>query len=319
VISFRFHLASLVAVFLALGVGMVVGSTLLDRAIVDRLNERVDRVSRNLDDRARENRELHARLDEVEGYTEQSAPFAVTGRLPDDQVVVAAERGVDEDVVVDTLRLVQQAGATSPGILWLEATWRLEDEEDTDRLARALGIDTGAPPAMRTDAFDALVGRLREPPDGVPDPAAAPDPLTALVEGGFLAYQHVGEGESEYDALVGLGDDLVLVSGPQSEIGGAAVIDLARSLVDAGVPTLAAEAFTEADDGAQDGPERGGLAERLAEVDELAETVATVDDLELVQGRVASVLGLADLEQGVVGHYGLGPRAERAVPEWTDL
>jgi hypothetical protein len=44
-----------------------------------------------------------------------------------------------------------------------------------------------------------------------------------------------------------------------------------------------------------------------------------VDDLELTPGRVAAVLGLAALEQGVVGHYGFGPRADRVVPEWSEL
>jgi hypothetical protein len=314
VISFRFHLASLVAVFLALAIGMLVGSTLLDRVIVDRLNERVDRVSRNLDARAEENRELQGRLDELEGYTEESAAFAVTGRLPDDQVIVAAERGVDEDIVVDTLRLVQQAGATSPGILWLEPPWRLDEDEDLDRLASVLGTDVAEARAMRAEAFEALVGQLQGPPDDGTG-TTVPDPLTALVEEGFLAYQHVGEGDSEHDALVGLGDDLVLVSGTQSELGGEPLIDFARRLVDTGVPTLAAEAFRPA----QDGPERGSLAERLADVEELAETVATVDDLELTPGRVAAVLGLAALEQGVVGHYGFGPRADRVVPEWSEL
>ena len=46
-----------------------------------------------------------------------------------------------------------------------------------------------------------------------------------------------------------------------------------------------------------------------------ADTVSTVDDLDLVQGRVATTLALADLRTGVRGHYGYGDDADSAMPE----
>ena len=36
-ISFRYHLVTIVAVFLALGLGVLAGTTVLDQALVDRL------------------------------------------------------------------------------------------------------------------------------------------------------------------------------------------------------------------------------------------------------------------------------------------
>ena len=39
-ISFRFHVVSITAVFLAIAIGVVVGSTYVDRAIVDTLRNR---------------------------------------------------------------------------------------------------------------------------------------------------------------------------------------------------------------------------------------------------------------------------------------
>ena len=41
-INFRFHLISLVAVFLDLGVGVAMGASFVDRARVDSLRSRVD-------------------------------------------------------------------------------------------------------------------------------------------------------------------------------------------------------------------------------------------------------------------------------------
>ena len=43
-INFRFHLVSLTAVFLALGIGIAVGATVVDRATVDFLETRLKGV-----------------------------------------------------------------------------------------------------------------------------------------------------------------------------------------------------------------------------------------------------------------------------------
>ena len=43
-INFRFHLVSLVAVFLALGLGILVGSTVIDQGIVNRLDSEINHV-----------------------------------------------------------------------------------------------------------------------------------------------------------------------------------------------------------------------------------------------------------------------------------
>ena len=61
-INFRFHLVSLVAVFLALTVGIVVGATIVNQAIVDGLNHRIDRVEKNADTQRAANQ--HAERDE---------------------------------------------------------------------------------------------------------------------------------------------------------------------------------------------------------------------------------------------------------------
>ena len=55
-INFRFHLVSLIAIFLALALGVVIGAGVIDRGVVDTLNNRLDNVeskaSRIQDDNA---------------------------------------------------------------------------------------------------------------------------------------------------------------------------------------------------------------------------------------------------------------------------
>ena len=43
-INFRFHIVSLTAVFLALGIGLMLGTTFLDTATVDSLRERQEEL-----------------------------------------------------------------------------------------------------------------------------------------------------------------------------------------------------------------------------------------------------------------------------------
>ena len=59
-INFRFHLVSLVAVFLALAVGVVMGYGVLGQPTVETLENRIDTVEANADARRAENDLLKA-------------------------------------------------------------------------------------------------------------------------------------------------------------------------------------------------------------------------------------------------------------------
>ena len=59
-ITFRFYLVTLVAIFLAVALGVTIGSTFLEPALVQDLNNQVESVRQNLDERV-------ARIDELNG------------------------------------------------------------------------------------------------------------------------------------------------------------------------------------------------------------------------------------------------------------
>ena len=46
----------------------------------------------------------------------------------------------------------------------------------------------------------------------------------------------------------------------------------------------------------------------------MSATVSTIDNVDLVEGRVASALALSALSRGVVGSYGFGAGADSTVP-----
>ena len=303
-VTFRFYLVSLVAVFLALAMRVVVGSTPIDRAIVDSLDRSVDSVSNRLDRQRDENTELQEELRQLRDYADGTAASVVDGTLDGGAVAVVAERGVDAEVVEATVAMLQQAQGSAPGILWLEPSWALAEDGDRARLAEALDVPETGPGRLRDRAWGRLVTALQ-------GGSVQGDPLQDLAEGGFVTFQDVGEVESGVGVLAGVGEQVVLVSGPDSQLGPELTVAMGRGLVRAGVPAVVAEAWTQSDDG----PARGAVAGLVRDQDDLADAVSTVDDLDLVQGRVATTLALADLRSGVRGHYGYGDGAERPLPE----
>ena len=104
-INFRFHLISLVAVFLALGVGVAMGASFIDRATVDSLRGRVD----DLDDAAGPNPLGPAEPDEA-GQGERVRDPA---RLHDDDVEPQPRVGEALQGVVQTARIGQAARAAT--------------------------------------------------------------------------------------------------------------------------------------------------------------------------------------------------------------
>src|SRR6478735_3978891 len=82
-----------------------------------------------------------------------------TNRLKDASVVPVAVRGVDGDKVTQTVQLAREAGATAPGIVWLEDSWGLGDADDVARLAAIVGTTTTTRAGVREAAARALANR----------------------------------------------------------------------------------------------------------------------------------------------------------------
>src|SRR5215467_10806002 len=115
-INFRFHLVSLIAVFLALGLGILVGSTVVDQVIVDRLDREIKSVRHDSDAASAENSQLKDQISKYEDFLKKSAPYAVEQRLQDVPVAVIVDKGVDPAAAKDTLQMLKYAGADVPGL-----------------------------------------------------------------------------------------------------------------------------------------------------------------------------------------------------------
>ncbi|HVW32345.1 MAG TPA: copper transporter, partial [Acidimicrobiia bacterium] len=225
-INFRFHLVSLVAVFLALALGVVMGSTVIDRAIVDRLSTQIDSVKKRADEQRAENRTLRDQIKSYETFVSQSQPQVIGRRLNQVPVTVVAVRGVPaEDVkaATDTLRA---AGALVPGALWIEDGLSSTDPGARAKLVQAMGDSGLATDDLRQVALEALGHRLAAGPRVTPvstgsvaagvGPDTGVDTLVALSEAGLVSFDTLGGGAVSLDSWPATGSRMLVIDGPQA-------------------------------------------------------------------------------------------------------
>ena len=313
-INFRFHIVSLIAVFLALALGIVMGATVVNRAIVDRLNDRIDTVEDNANKRKAESDQLRGEVGQLQQYIDGTKSFAIAGRLDGVPLVTIATRGVDADAVKQTVELAQQAGARAPGIIWIEEKLTLSDPDALRALGDVLGRPGQTARATREEAWNALASRLST---GSGAAASGRELLAELADAGFVSFEPVGnQGDNFSAASFGGGEARVLlIDGTNGQVSTNEVLaPLSTALVGNRFRVVAGEVFAEKDGG----PKRGATLSPIRDSDNLKQAVSTVDDIDALEGRVVSVLALADLGRNVVGQYGYGAGATQSAPEWQN-
>lgn len=321
-INFRFHLVSLVAVFLALTIGIVVGATIVNQRSIDLLNNRLNTVERNAEKQRSANDELSTKAKQLGSYLETAAPYVVEGRLTGVPVVVVAERGVDRGTVRSLVTLLQDAGADTPAIVWLQSKWLLDKPDDRTTLGEIVGVDATSG-TLRDRALDALAHRLGTAVSPIASTTTSTttkgtesaDVLDALTSAGFVSIEAVGaSGTTDLSTFPSPGVRAVVVSGEASDVAASPLVTtMVREFAVLPVLTIASEIYR-----ASDGqPARGAVVAAIRDDHALTKSVSTVDDVDLVQGQVAVVLAVAESGEAKFGHYGYGSGADQALPAWS--
>ncbi|MDE0804768.1 MAG: copper transporter [Acidimicrobiales bacterium] len=163
-INLRYHIVSLTAVFLAMGIGLALGSTFLERATVDNFDGQLDSLQTRLEDREDRIGQLQNEADrrsELDEALDEQASGLLAGRLDGVPVVVLSSRGVEETDVRAAVQSLVVASADVQGTWWLTDRWRLDDDGEVSDLADLLDEDSADPSRLRRTAIDALGGDLR--------------------------------------------------------------------------------------------------------------------------------------------------------------
>ncbi|MEX0768927.1 MAG: copper transporter [Microthrixaceae bacterium] len=330
--TFRFYLVSIVAFFLALAVGVVLGSV-LDGGISDSLKDRLVRVEANLNETVTAIDEKNVQIEQLQQYVDESAPFAVEDQLSDTTAVVAVEPGVELGPVQDLVLRLRQSGASVAGILSLDPRWTLKEKADFEQLQQIADTSGTSVAELQREVWSLIFESTEfipatstttvpeTVPESVPEtvPETEPaDPLSNAVlkklqDAGFVKLLTV-------DGTDGLGGQriaLFVVTGTNSTLAkpGSLAGQLANAAAAAKIPTVLAEVFVPAAAEQKKPAERGDTF-RFYSGNEAA--ISTVNDLDLVAGRVAAVLSVSDLQQGRSGNFGYGPQADSVLPPWLE-
>ncbi|WP_369054027.1 copper transporter [Kineococcus terrestris] len=214
-IDFRYHVVSLVSVFLALAVGIVLGAGPLNEGISVGITDQVRQLTQEQEQLRTERDQAQAALAAREEWAATVAPALVARQLGGRAVAVVELPGADADVTDEAVAVLEAAGATVASRVAVSADW----------------VD----PALAADRAD-LAGRLSAArpgtgagageggDEGAQQDAGAPDEDGAAQDGGG------GDGGDGGDGAAAGGDE-----GAQDVLAGA----LAAALV---VPDLGTEA-----------------------------------------------------------------------------
>ena len=110
----RYHIASLVAVFLALTVGLLLGSLIADKGVIANQQEKlVESIRSDIRDMGEENVALRAKLQQLDDFQSQVLPIAVKNRLTGKKAAVVALTPDQGGLVAEISRVLEAAGAVA--------------------------------------------------------------------------------------------------------------------------------------------------------------------------------------------------------------
>lgn len=305
-INLRYHIVSIVAVFLALGIGLALGSTFVDSVLVSNLESQVDQFQEDRDAAVSRTAELEQLLEQRDAesaeFESAAVPLLGTGRLDGVPLLVVVTEGVPGEWVADLRNMILAGNADYRGVI--EITRRLDIASDEIRAEiQELFELAGDGPGVVTRAVSFLVAQELYAPDEATIGGSIRTALTMLRDAGFMTWDPTSATVRDLRAVPADGLRLLLVSEPDAVVNADLFVPLLRELDTSGyLPGAVA---------AQHGSE-GGLASLVRADDGLVADVVTVDGVDTFAGVFALSVALEQLPS--VGHYGVGDDALAVLP-----
>jgi hypothetical protein len=300
-VNFRFHLVSLVAVFLALALGIGMGVTVIDRALVEQLQGRLDDVRNQVDDANARSDALGVEIDRANQFREAVEPYVIDGTLTGSSVTLVVVEGTDQ-ATIDSLREdLQVAGANVNGQLTFTNSSRLDAQDVAANVAETLELSESDSDEIRQTMLARVAAVLAG--------ATPSGELRTLIDDGVLRW----DGEQTLEDAEFVDNKLVVASQFSVEAGNEDVSIPLVELLSAQPTRRVVAAEPGSDPGVDSSGEREIFVGPLRSDQEVNNRVSSVDNLESAEGRTAVVLALSDLPEEV-GHYGVGPNADALIP-----
>jgi hypothetical protein len=303
VITFRYHIVSLVAVFLALAVGIVVGTTALNGPVTSDLRRQVNDLKKQRTESAGQVKTLQGQIDSANQFTSTFGAKLVANSLKGDRVLVVSLPGVSTGMQDGIANQLTSAGATISGRLVLTPSF-IDPAQQTSITT----LTTTAHPYDLTLPETSDAGQLG---------------------GALLAYALTGKGQptdiktvlaafaglhmisSDPSTIESATDIVVLGNGalPKNTYGSASELDLVAALSNDQAHIVVA-----GDSGSAAATGIVGMVRSSTS----KSTVSTVDNADSAVGQVSTTLALAGAAKGQVGQYGSQKGSQALFPTPTN-
>ena len=237
-IDFRYHLVSIVAVFLALAVGLVVGAAALRPRTEQILYGLSKQEQQQINSAHTQIGNLQKQLDSDQAAFKAAAPRQLDGLLTGQRVVLVTAPGADGSTITGVTAALQQAGAVVTGQADLQPSFfdtSASTQNSLTTLAQqvappdvTLGVQTGQPPANAQIYGQQEAAQVLAPALVTKIGADLPAQQTRKIVDGFAAhdFMHMNY-ENGSTQLSQATLAVVIISGTQPSGGGANPANLA--------------------------------------------------------------------------------------------
>ncbi|MGI5879261.1 MAG: copper transporter [Syntrophomonadaceae bacterium] len=287
-IDLRYHITSIVAVFLALAIGILIGSTIVgDNLMVDQQKKLIDRLEEQFTALHESEDELKARnqyqekiISQYENYSQSMLPILIKQRLEGYKAGIVVTGG--SDIPAGMLNSLSIAGVNVVSKTVVLSEVNLNNQEVRTRLIQFYNLDAKTSvDSIRMQVADSVASILM----GQADAAV----LALLQELGLIKMDGLTDETLDGVIIVGGTNDDNLAYPYSFDQG------LILTLLNGGKKVY--------------GVENSEILTSYME-EYQKHNISTIDNIDLSPGQISLILAMA----GEPGHYGIKPTAKRFIP-----
>ncbi|MFI7545756.1 copper transporter [Actinoplanes sp. NPDC049599] len=305
-INFRYHVVSLTAVFLALAIGLVVGTAALNGPVADTLKDRVDALSKDNSNYREQANQYREELNRTQDFATEVSPALLNGKLANRKILVVVLPS-GQDYVDGVTSMLTVAGARITGTVTVQDKFfdpanAFELLDLADKASRPTVPVEGLP--LNSDGVETSSALLAVALLQKAQPVS-PGDLTAVL----AAYAEPG--------YLNVSDEIAPGAEATVVVSGLPPVDRDAAKKNQNAVTLTTQ-FVEdrplvvGGNGIGD----GNLVAEIRADPTLVKNISTVDNVSTEQGQLATAMTVVErVVAGKVGQYGLSAGASSQVPK----
>jgi hypothetical protein len=316
VIDFRYHLVSIVAVFLALAIGIVLGSTELQGPAYNLLDKTTSKLQNELGQVSGQRDAAQQQATEGEMYAQAVEPTVLHDLLAGQRLLIVTEPGAQSSVVSGISSAALAAGASITGQVnlatkFFDTSGTAQDSlnQTTLDVAQAAGLSLDSSATYQQQAAQVIASEILVK---APASSAGKPPADQVTEASTMLQAYAASQFLSTTGQPASPATLVVVVTPQTPPSDGSADQLDQVLVPV-VTELAAKSSATVVVGSSAGSGAGSPIAVLRS-NNISSQVSTVDDADLVAGQTVAMQALAvGLAGGKAGSYGFTANGASAI------